>query len=407
MRIKQKKGISLIVLVITIIVMIILAAAIILSLNSSGIIGKANEAKSANNVATEKSAAALKLAEYKLAVEMGEIDPNVIKAGDYVKEELAKDGINITNILITDEGEIITGPAAFFLNNDIPIGTVVTGYTLTEKSYTTDGNERNGYGTYNATDVDSVPQTLTTNTALTWKYVGVDEEGNVLILADMPTSTVTNSTIQLGYDGGYLHGPDILNTVCDALYTTSKGKARSIDMDDVVQILEYTGPMSYYMNDRSEDYGTDAYGYVYFDNAITGEELREYGLSKYSSASWAGAVFSSVLPSQNSQIIGYPRISSTSSDINSLGNLIFSDVSYWLASRYLGVNDNGTYGNDVFTMWHYYCVNLVTSTGVSGRSMQDPDNSSPIDAYTCSIRPIVELDSNVTCTYQNGVVTLK
>ena len=48
---KSKRGISLIVLVITIIVMIILAAAIILSLNNAGIIGNANKAVQETNVA--------------------------------------------------------------------------------------------------------------------------------------------------------------------------------------------------------------------------------------------------------------------------------------------------------------------------------------------------------------------
>ena len=41
---KNKRGISLIVLVITIIIMIILAAAVILSLNSSNIVNKAKDA---------------------------------------------------------------------------------------------------------------------------------------------------------------------------------------------------------------------------------------------------------------------------------------------------------------------------------------------------------------------------
>jgi Tfp pilus assembly protein PilE len=41
---KEKQGISLIVLVITIIVMIILAASVVITLSNSGIIGKANEA---------------------------------------------------------------------------------------------------------------------------------------------------------------------------------------------------------------------------------------------------------------------------------------------------------------------------------------------------------------------------
>ena len=46
---KRKQGISLIVLVITIIVMIILAAAVVITLNNTGIIGRANEAVDATN----------------------------------------------------------------------------------------------------------------------------------------------------------------------------------------------------------------------------------------------------------------------------------------------------------------------------------------------------------------------
>lgn len=56
---KNKSRISLIVLVITMIVMIKLAAAIILSLSNSGIIGKANSAVQANNVAQIKESVAL------------------------------------------------------------------------------------------------------------------------------------------------------------------------------------------------------------------------------------------------------------------------------------------------------------------------------------------------------------
>lgn len=55
----MKKGISLIVLVITIIVMIIIAGAIIISLNSTNIIDKANTAVDASNESELKSAVAL------------------------------------------------------------------------------------------------------------------------------------------------------------------------------------------------------------------------------------------------------------------------------------------------------------------------------------------------------------
>ena len=61
-----KKGISLIVLVITIIVMIILATAIILSLQSSGIIDKANEAKEKTNIANAREIVAMAKAEWEL-----------------------------------------------------------------------------------------------------------------------------------------------------------------------------------------------------------------------------------------------------------------------------------------------------------------------------------------------------
>ena len=55
----MKKGISLIVLVITIIVMIIIAGAIIISLNSTNIIDKANTAVDSSNEAELKSLVAL------------------------------------------------------------------------------------------------------------------------------------------------------------------------------------------------------------------------------------------------------------------------------------------------------------------------------------------------------------
>ncbi len=60
---QKKKGISLIVLVITIIVMVILAGAIILTLNNSGIIGKASEAVEETNLTTTKEVASLAWAE--------------------------------------------------------------------------------------------------------------------------------------------------------------------------------------------------------------------------------------------------------------------------------------------------------------------------------------------------------
>ncbi len=66
---KQRQGISLIVLVITIIIMIILAGAIILTLNNSGIIGRAEEAREANDKASAKEYVTMLRAEWELMSE--------------------------------------------------------------------------------------------------------------------------------------------------------------------------------------------------------------------------------------------------------------------------------------------------------------------------------------------------
>lgn len=73
----MKKGISLIVLVITIIVMIIIAGAIIISLNSTNLIQKADDAVITSDAANLKSELTLKYAEVMLYNEEKENDQNV------------------------------------------------------------------------------------------------------------------------------------------------------------------------------------------------------------------------------------------------------------------------------------------------------------------------------------------
>ena len=85
MEIKHKRGISLIVLVITIIVMIILAAAIILSIQSSDIIGKANKAKSDANASNIKEAAAIASSEWEL---MTAAEKAGMTYEEYMKEKM-------------------------------------------------------------------------------------------------------------------------------------------------------------------------------------------------------------------------------------------------------------------------------------------------------------------------------
>ncbi len=136
--IKNKKGISLIVLVITIIIMIILAGAIILTLNNSGIIGRAEEATDKSDTSTLKEAANVAYSEWTLARQM---DGEIRSADEYVKGKLKDQGFSdedLGQIYIDDSGKISTAtvPEGFVASdiegeNTISEGLVI--YEGTEK----------------------------------------------------------------------------------------------------------------------------------------------------------------------------------------------------------------------------------------------------------------------------------
>ena len=101
---QKKKGISLIVLVITIIVMIILAASVVLTLSNSGIINKANEAVEKTNIKEIEQLASLTWAEEFMAG----------KRGDTLKSavlEKLKDYTDKYTITVTDTGVTVTAKA--------------------------------------------------------------------------------------------------------------------------------------------------------------------------------------------------------------------------------------------------------------------------------------------------------
>ena len=83
----QKRGISLIVLVITIIVMIILATAIIISLNNTGIIENSNKAVSDTDYKNVSVAAQLKYSD----ILLGE-NTNGVQKSEYIREKLIENG---------------------------------------------------------------------------------------------------------------------------------------------------------------------------------------------------------------------------------------------------------------------------------------------------------------------------
>ena len=113
----MKKGISLIVLVITIIIMIILAATIVISLNNSNVISSANKAVEDTNLATVKTQAELAWSDWYTS--KTKEDPNV-PADEYVEQVLTEAGIDINKYIVTadDDGVSVRRIATFTLSNN-------------------------------------------------------------------------------------------------------------------------------------------------------------------------------------------------------------------------------------------------------------------------------------------------
>jgi len=372
----QKRGISLIVLVITIIVMIILASAIILSLRSSGIIGRANEAKTKSDEATLREAASIKLAEYELGVQMGDI-ASTITSSEYVKEELEKDGIDTTGLAITSDGSIQTGLseiAVKFVEAGVKVGDTVTGYDLSSNlvtSHTTDGKENR-----------ETAQTVARGTELAWKYMGMDKNGEVLIVAD---SVGNLSTMQLYEAGGYLNGPAALDTACEALYSSDMGKARSMDWEDVTRLLEYAGHQgTYYDADGNE---------VKTEKALTIGEIETK----------LGTTLSERLTPDGSDIANfksnYVKLPKTSTDIkagDTEKSLVYQSTEYWLSSTCVEANFRDSMA--------YFRVISVNGTVVWSESLFSSEGEPCDTSY--AVRPVVTLTSNIQMAYDGTNVTL-
>ena len=131
--IRRKRGISLIVLVITIIVMIILATAIILSLSNSGIIGKANKAKTETDVSNAKDVVAMAHADWMLdEVKIMAEDSSITSFGKYAEKKLKEagyktDGTN-GSYVVSDNGTVNT----LYVEDGKKVVTIPDGFTYLE-----------------------------------------------------------------------------------------------------------------------------------------------------------------------------------------------------------------------------------------------------------------------------------
>ena len=191
---KNKKGITLVALVVTIVVLLILAGVSInLVLGNNGIIAKAKEAETKSAEASQNDLKGMNALTEEMNNALGEkpkVDLSKYKIGDYV---------NYT------------------------YDTVSSGYETK--------SEENGYGN----------QTIAQSTeTLKWRILNIDEANGTV---DLVSAEPTSNTVRFQGILGYNNGPYIMDKICEALYSNnSRGiKARSIDLLDMEKHLTSDG----------------------------------------------------------------------------------------------------------------------------------------------------------------------
>ncbi len=371
--------------------MIILAAAIILSLSNSGIIGKANKAKTDTDISNAKDLVAMAHADWMLdEAKIKENDNTITSFSNYAEKKLQEAGYKVGAgegaYTVTEDGEVYTGlteTARAVLTAGIKIGDVVTGYTVTSTTYETSGEENTAP---DRTETDPTKQTVTTNTDITWKYLGINANGELEIMADLSTANAvaTNTKVKLSGKGGYLKGPDMLNTICEKLYSVSGiGTARSMNIDDVNNILGYTGPKGTYYDNN--------------DNEVkTPTVLRIGDIDKKLGTSLGTITTTPDGKALSTYYADCYRINKTSENIKNTANkdLVYNAKNtYWLASPCVDANFGGLAD---------FSVRAVYSTSVSERIVFGSDGRSVSNA--CAIRPVVKLDSSVKLTKDTNAV---
>ena len=122
MKKNQNKGISLITLVITIIIMIILAGAIILALNSSNIVGRAQEARTKTDYAAARDIVTLAYGEWMLMSEEEQAEePYDGSFAVYAEEKLNKSGVPEGKYGVGEDKTIATKAPGGTVQDGVPI----------------------------------------------------------------------------------------------------------------------------------------------------------------------------------------------------------------------------------------------------------------------------------------------
>ena len=397
---RNKKGITLIALVVTIVVLLILAGVTIsLLLDENGIIAKSKDARNANRAEAIKEEITLWKAD-KFAADNGAgshesmddflarlktrgliSDEDIATIKDTRKLQVGKETI----VFPSDAKTLVQA----FKDNEIKVGDYLNynDYVDETKTCTTTTNE-NGWA--------DQKYTATKNTY--WQVLGLDSTGEKLMLIsqspikkEMKTDDTAEDwekTPYLVLKGAYsyVNGKTILNNI-SGIYNSELGEAKSITAEEINRLIgvtvDYTNKKVYANSDPS----------INIDKMKALGEQYTYTASDYTPESYINNKANATAGEKTDPATAYAYQWGNLTIGDTLKTMLFSGTtsdandakSYWLASS--GVDARSIFAffgpSHVFNGFVYSFTYLFRSNG-------------KWNAYGLAVRPVVYLNSEIT-----------
>jgi len=391
---KNSKGITLISLVVTIIVLIILAVVSInLILGENGLIKRTqkgtHEYDKASIIETIRDDIYAKQTDKLTSGQEGKLTESELNAilGEYGQingENLAPTGKNyeIPIVEIYNEGFAVEGNNKY---SGLEIGDYVDYEKyLTTKTYQALGTDTDtGAGTGHTDN-----QTFTTETSTKWRVLDITSSGNIVLVSETPVNEINgidNHGLYLDGATGYNNAETVFNNMCNTLYSTTIGTARSMTFADVAKVTgwdqvsqdskyrEYGGPYEWTKEEYEKDY---SYTNKYHPEVNNGTTQTNFTIRNTYDGFWMDNLDEFQLINPSSTVC----------------ELIFGPIddnwrwwSYWLASRAMNP-----------TTWvAYFNVGYVWEGNAGSGSFNLFHSEYYSNGHNAKIRPVVVLESNV------------
>ncbi len=359
----NKKGISLIVLVITIIVMIVLATSVIITLTSTGAIDKANVAVGLTNAKQVEQLANVAWAE---AYANGKRKTEDLK--EYVDQVLTNNKIDksLYLILVDEKGVSVLDKGTKLNNWELVHRTDENGSKVVE---VTNGKKSLPVGAY--IDYKSGVSTYTDQNG--WYLLGA-EDGDLLVV-----SAKAIGTKELNGKQGYINA---ITTIGDSLSLNdmclpyADGEigilARSINAEDIDALLQYDkteykkGTVKGYGNVVTYDLnGTTNPGYTYAGletpGKLTSTHSTKYTWFDVNEETWNEADITET-KAEVAQLTSTVYTYDYSSPTDAIRSMLTSaSGNFWLATRYIRTDSDHVRYGVYYSGGGTYCQSLVYS----------------------------------------------